>query len=59
MRGRDALAKFWLIVTERGFRKESVADLGLGVTIVRYQSARAISDRRVRITGELWQNDDP
>lgn len=58
MRGRDALAKFWRIVTNEDSEK-SPSDLGLGVTIVRYQSARAISDRRVRITGELWLDDDP
>lgn len=58
MHGRDALAKFWLIVTDEDSEKKP-SDLGLSATTARYKAARAMSDRRVRITGELWQNDDP
>lgn len=58
MQGRDDVARFWSIVTNEDSEK-SPSDLGLGITIARYQSARAISDRRVRISGEVRMDDDP
>lgn len=54
-RGREAVARFWRIVTDVD-KEQSASDLGLGRTSAYYLSARAISDRRVRITGQLQQD---
>jgi hypothetical protein len=54
-RGREAVARFWRIVTELD-KEQSASDLGLGRMSAYYLSARAISDRRVRINGQLQQD---
>lgn len=58
IRGPDAVATFWRIVTNED-QEKSASDLGLGEVRAFYGTARAISDRRVRITGELWQDNAP
>lgn len=55
VRGREAVAGFWRIAADSD-KERSASDLGLGRTSAEYQSARAISDRRVRITGRLRQD---
>lgn len=58
IRGPDAVATFWRIVTNVD-RDGSASNLGLGEVRAFYGTARATSDRRVRITGELWQENAP
>ncbi len=58
LRGRDTVARFWRIASNED-QEQSASDLGLGEITARYEAARAISDRRVRVTGELWQDNEP
>lgn len=55
LRGRDAVAAFWRVVTNEDGQKDP-SDLGLGEIRADYQGATALSDGRVRITGRQWQD---